>query len=337
MQVINDPNQIDKKKWSDFVKNHPDGNIFQTPEMFNAYQNTPNYLPIILVCQDCNGSILGVQSAVIQKEYKGIMGFFSARSIIFDGPLVQNGNIGVLNYLLFEYNKIIKRKVIYSQFRNSVDQSIFKETFAKNKFFYEDHLNILLDLRIDEIELFNNFSKSRKKGIRKAQKEEFVFEVIDKIEFIEEFYKLLSNSYNKIKLPFPNKVHFYKVYEYLNSGNVKLFSLSLNGESIVSLFSLIYKGTLYGYYMGTKNDPEVLKKKPIDLFFWHVFKWSMNNNIHFFNWMGAGKPDKSYGVRDFKMQFGGDLVNFGRYEKIHRPLCYLISRIGFNLWKKLKK
>ena len=102
------------------------------------------------------------------------------------------------------------------------------------------------------------------------------------------------------------------------------------------MFALIYNNTMYGYYMGSKNDPETLRKKPIDLFFWNIFKWSISNKLTSFDWMGAGKPDESYGVRDFKLQFGGELVNYGRYEKVHWPLGFFVSLIGFKLWKIIK-
>ena len=35
--VITNGNNIDKNKWSEFVYNHPHGNIFQTPEMYEVY------------------------------------------------------------------------------------------------------------------------------------------------------------------------------------------------------------------------------------------------------------------------------------------------------------
>ena len=38
--IIAAVNKIDKAKWSEFVYNHPHGNIFQTPEV---YQNTIKY------------------------------------------------------------------------------------------------------------------------------------------------------------------------------------------------------------------------------------------------------------------------------------------------------
>ncbi len=34
-------------KWADFVYNHPNGNIFQTPDMYQVYKHKKNYEPII--------------------------------------------------------------------------------------------------------------------------------------------------------------------------------------------------------------------------------------------------------------------------------------------------
>ena len=42
----------DKTRWSEFVYNHPHGNIFQTPEMAEVYKRTKNYEPITLAVVD---------------------------------------------------------------------------------------------------------------------------------------------------------------------------------------------------------------------------------------------------------------------------------------------
>ena len=52
--------------------------------------------------------------------------------------------------------------------------------------------------------------------------------------------------------------------------------------------------------------------------------------------MGAGKPgDGGYGVRDFKAEFGGKLVEYGRFKCILSPVLYRIGEIGVNIIKKL--
>jgi len=35
---------IDKQAWADFVLNHPNGSIFQTPQMYEVYEETPNFI-----------------------------------------------------------------------------------------------------------------------------------------------------------------------------------------------------------------------------------------------------------------------------------------------------
>ena len=80
--VITNVNNIEKNKSNEFVYNHPHGNIFQTPEIFDVYKKTKNYEPIFLAVANNSGEISGTLLAVIQKEYSGLLGNFTARSII---------------------------------------------------------------------------------------------------------------------------------------------------------------------------------------------------------------------------------------------------------------
>ena len=50
--------------------------------------------------------------------------------------------------------------------------------------------------------------------------------------------------------------------------------------------------------------------------------------------MGAGKPNVPYGVRDFKAEFGGQLVEHGRFLHICQPFLYRIGTLGVRLLKQ---
>ena len=106
-------NKIDRKQWSDFVFNHPQGNIFQTPEMFDVFMAVKNNQPLLTAVTNGDNEILGILVAVIQREHSGFLGKFTSRSIIWGGPLIVNDNKGVLDIILKEYNKIINKRVIY--------------------------------------------------------------------------------------------------------------------------------------------------------------------------------------------------------------------------------
>ena len=84
LRVINNIDNISKDRWADFVFQHTNGNIFQSPEMFEVYKNIKNYEPIFLAAINEQGEILEILVAVIQREVKGVLGFLTARSIIWE-------------------------------------------------------------------------------------------------------------------------------------------------------------------------------------------------------------------------------------------------------------
>ncbi|HOF07520.1 MAG: hypothetical protein WBH72_02770 [Bacteroidales bacterium] len=48
MQNFKITSTLNPAQWSSFVYDHPNGNVFQTPEMYEVYENTKNYEPIFL-------------------------------------------------------------------------------------------------------------------------------------------------------------------------------------------------------------------------------------------------------------------------------------------------
>jgi len=328
--------ELDREKWSEFVYDHPYGNIFQTPEMFEVYKNTKNYEPVFLAVENNNKEILAILLAVIQKEYSSFLGDFTARSIIFGSPILKTDNLDILDLILNEYNNIVRKKVIYSQFRNFWEQKNETAIFEKHDFVYEQHLNIIIDLNSDKDTLWENLSNSRRKGIRKAKGNNFVFGVTDSQKIIPTFYNLLSKTYKHSKLPHPKIDFFYAIHKELSPDKIKYFTLSKDQKNIVVLVALIFKNCLYGFYMGTIRDNEYLKMRPVDLFFWEVLCWAKENGCTTYDWLGAGKPNKEYGVRKFKLQYGGKITELGRYEKVHKPFLMKMGKMGLKIWQKLK-
>jgi serine/alanine adding enzyme len=328
--------KLAKNRWSSFVENHTNGNIFQTPKMYEVYQKTKNYEPIFLAILDNDDTILGVMLAVIQKEYSGIIGSLTARSIIFGGPLIKDENIEVLDVILKEYSTIVKRKAIYSQFRNFWDWQEPKNIFFKNGFEYEEHLNILVDLNKSEDELWKDVHSKRRNEIRRATKEGTMFLVKNDLESLRECYEILKSVYKKAKLPIPSFEFFKNIFDIFNENTgLKLFCAENKSKIIGCLVALTYKDIIYDFYAGAYL--EHYKKYPNDLIPWEIFLWGKENNYKYFDFGGAGKPEIPYGVRDYKKKFGGKVVNYGRFEKIHKPILLKIAKFGFMFWKGLKR
>jgi len=65
-------------------------------------------------------------------------------------------------------------------------------------------------------------------------------------------------------------------------------------------------------------------------------EFAIDNGLKLVDFMGAGKPDQKYGVRDFKLQFGGDLVEHGRFKQINNKFLYNLGIFGLKILSKFK-
>ena len=52
--------------------------------------------------------------------------------------------------------------------------------------------------------------------------------------------------------------------------------------------------------------------------------------------MGLGKPQDKYGVRDFKLRFGNNLVNYGRFGRRNKIL-YPIVQFAYNILREINR
>jgi lipid II:glycine glycyltransferase (peptidoglycan interpeptide bridge formation enzyme) len=120
-----------------------------------------------------------------------------------------------------------------------------------------------------------------------------------------------------------------------NRGYLKSILATFEGKIIGFRFLLGYNGLLYDWYAGSL--PEYKEKYPNDILPWEIMKWGISNGFKTFDFGGAGKPGINYGVRDYKMKFGGELVNFGRFEKVHKPFLLFIAKFAFTIWKQIKR
>lgn len=332
VKVIKYINSIDQKiKWNKFVNTHPNGNIFQTSEMFEVFLKTKNHTPLFFYIEESRtNDIIGVLSCVLIYQ-SAILRYFTSRCIVWGGPLVKGDDKQIASYLIKKLINEVRKVSIFLQFRNIFDISYFQDVFVSNGFTYEAHLDIIISLSQEWIQLKNNIRKSRLRNFTKSTNKGVVFHKINNPEEIREGYKLIEETYNRIKLPFPDYSHFKVLYDILNSPNNSLkniyyFSAMLGKIMVGIRVILAYNGMLYDYYAGSSS--EYKNYYPNDFLLVNILRWGTENRFNYFDFGGAGKPSVPYSVRDYKMQFGGELVEYGRYIKINKPILYFIGKVG---------
>lgn len=329
IEIISNP---DKGMWGKFVDDHPQGNIFQTPEMAEVYKNTKNYLPLTLVAIDSHSDeITALVNAAIIHEFKGPLKPLTSRSIIIGGPLYHDNPPGreSVRLLMERYDALAGRSALYTEIRNLWDTN---NPPLPQGYTFEEHLNFLIDLSVGKEKLWTNLSTSPRRGIAKSRKLGVTIKEISIKNEVESLYFLLKSSYDKARHPLSEKTLFDAVYEHLVPKKMaKIFLADYKDTSIGGVLLLLYKQHVYEWYRGSLR--EYSKLHPNDLLVWNSLEWGSSNNFLVFDFMGAGKPDQKYGVREFKRQFGGAMVNYGRYKKVHSPIKYWIANKGLAAYK----
>jgi len=331
MRIIH---QADRQKWSEFVKTHPQGNIFQTPEMYEVYKQTKNYEPLFLGVTSEDGDVLATLLAVIQRDYRNFLGGLTARSVIWGGPLIKDNDAAILAFILQEYENLLGDSAIYTQIRNLGDTGNI-HIFEEARFVYEEHLNIIVDLSKPEDLLWKEVHSKRRNEIRRAQKEGTYTRELVQMSDVEKMYGILREVYHNAKLPFADKSMFMAAFEMLKPvGLCRYFGAYNNGTLVGTICVLAYKQRLYDWYAGSLR--EYLNKHPNDLLPWEVFRWGKEHGYLIFDFGGAGSPHKDYGVRDYKKKFGGEFVSYGRFQRVHKPMKYSLAKMGYSAWRFLK-
>ncbi len=331
MKILNNISLIDRKQWVALVNRSPVASVFQTPELFDFFIDIGLYGIDALGVEE-NGVLKGLVVCVIQSEGKKMKKRLTTRVIINGGPLLDESITDeALKLLLFTVLSEFNKQCIYIETRNLNDYSRWRKTFEACGFEYQPHYNFHIDT--SEIEIEKRFDKSRRKRIRKALDNGVVINCDNAC--LPSFYSILSDLYcNRIHKPLPPYAMFESL---LNHPFAKyFFVVSPKGEVIGGqLILLLGNQVVYAWYCcGLDQDYRDLH--PSIMANYAAIRYAADNGFKRFDMMGAGKPGDNYGVRDFKAQFGGELVEHGRFLRINKPLVYKAGSFVLKLISKTK-
>lgn len=327
------PVKIEKNEWQKFVYDHPKGNIFQTPQMFYSYTCAKNYEPIFIACTSGEGEIIGLLVGSVFSEKSGILKKLISRSIVFGGPLLTP-KVNTVEFLT-QYDKIVREKAVYSRIINLFDNSNEYIGIESVGYKLNDHLNYNIDLTKGLEKIWNDIHNTRRRQVKRGFRRGITVEIGKEVKDLRPYYDILKNTYTNAGLPLQDFSFFENIYNNLTaSGNIIFFSAFDKEKLIGHRIILSYKNTLYDWFAG--DLPEARDKYTNDVLVWEVLKWGSENGFKRFDFGGAGEPGKEYGVRDFKKKFGGDLVAFGNYFKIHQPVKYVLLQNLLKVYRKIR-
>ena len=324
--------EIDLAAWESLLESSPYRSFFQSERCWQIY-SAMSFMEAFGAAVYEDGRLAGLVIGYIQKDGGRLKSFLSRRAVINGGPLLSTDiSPEALSSLLKEIRKILKGKAIYVEIRNFEDYSAFRPVFEKCGFGYQRHLNFHVDTSSAET-VENNLGKSRKRDIKQSLKQGAG--IVDKPSEnqIEEFYRVLQILYReKIKTPlFP-----YEFFRYLFLQEWARFLLVEYDGRIVGGSVCVFVPRCATYEWFVCGEDGVYKNiYPSTLATYAGIEFSQQASCTKFDMMGAGSPDKSYGVREFKAKFGGTLVEHGRFRHVFNPVLWSVGRLGVWIMKKL--
>lgn len=322
--------QIDISLWEKFVTDNPHATPFQTPDFYRLLNHAePSSGQAVCVVRE--DRILALAVIHIQRE-RGIKGFFSRRGVIFGGPLADPSFPEAIDLLLEAIDRLLRHRVIYLETRNLSDFSAFRTVFEGRGWVYHEHLNCVLGIESRE-QVLSGMSESRRRQIRMSLDNGATWEECGSLDDLMELYSLLRELYTKeVRLPLPS-LGFFTAFYNLQFG--KIFIVRHNGGIIGgSICPVLENRAIYTfYYYGLKDYHK--KIFPTHLALMAAIEYALKNGIGKVDFMGAGKPGKDYGVRDYKMKFGCELQEQGRFIRIESPLLYRIGESGLKISRRL--
>lgn len=328
-------NEINKQQWQLLLEQSATATWFQTPEAYEFYASVSEMIPFVTAVEN-NGKLRAVCVGYTTKETNAIKQYLTCRAIIIGGPLLVDDATDeeVATLLKAVTNAFTPYTLhptpIYIESRNFHDYSKWRNIFEQCGFAYQPHLNFHVDCMQEN--MLATMSESRRRQIKKAIKSGVEIIEAQSQDDVIAYYEILKDLYiNKVKTPlFP--VEFF--LSFFDNSFGKYLLVKYEGKIIGGIMCPILKArTIYEWFV-CGLDEQYKNQYPSVMATYAAIEYANSNNISCFDFMGAGKPDEAYGVRDFKARFGGEMVEHGRYLCVRKPLLYNIGKLGVKLLKR---
>ena len=281
--------------------------------------------------------LVGLVVGYVTKEHSKIKQYFTRRAIIIGGPLLaEDISNEALSMLLTSLKNLPSlqggdggRLPIYIETRNFHDYSKWKNVFEECGFTYQPHLNIQVTC-----DAAHTMSEQRRRQVKKAICNGATICEAQSEQEIRDWYKILHRLYcEKVRTPLFTEKFFFEFYR---KGFGKYLLVKYKDKVIGGMMCPVLEGkAIYEWYV-CGLDEEYRELYPSVMTTYAAIEYAKENHIPLFDFMGAGKPDEPYGVRDFKMEFGGEQVEYGRFLYIRKPMLFAIGKLGVKWLKRCR-
>ncbi|HCM59957.1 MAG TPA: hypothetical protein DIS74_06225 [Bacteroidales bacterium] len=331
LNIIDRVEEADRLKWSQLVSSACNGSLFQMPEFYDFLKESEEHNPFVFIGEH-DGSYDYLVSGSIQFSKNRLVRPFSRRAIVNGGMVTRDGaDCSELPAFLNSIAGRLKGRAVYLEIRNLHDYSRLAGFFDGNGFSRIPHLNYQVEITSVK-ETFSRLNQSRRRQVRKSLEGGAEVIVNPGSEEVMEFYAILRETYHRrVHKPLPDVEMFLRFHR---TGPGVYLLIRYNGRIIGGIMCPVFgKNAIYEWYVAGE-DGRHQGIYPSVLATWAAIEYGAMNGIGIFDFMGAGRPDEDYGVREFKSKFGGRQVEHGRFLKVFNKPVYNVGRLLYGKSKR---
>lgn len=304
----------------------PGSNTFHSKELFQIYELTPGYNPLLIIATE-DGQPIARLLAAIRKTNKWLPSSIVKQCVVYGtGEFItpslsrnKEREEEIFGEMLEHLTQEASRSCFLIEFRNLENAMFGYRFFRNNQFFPVNWLRVRNSLHsISKTQ--ERFSPSRIRQIKKGLANGAQVEEAHTIEEIEAFSRMLHKIYSsRIRRYFPNRDFFYHINNILITEKLARIFIVKYKEKIIGGSACIYSDeNAYLWFSGGMRKTYALQYPGI-LAVWKALEDAHHRGYQHMEFMDVGLPFRKHGYRDFVLRFGGKQSSTRRWFRIGWP------------------
>lgn len=299
--------------------------FFNSRELFDNYASLEGYDPLYLLAYE-NDALVGHWLFVIMQQAKHIPTVFVSRCVSYGYPDISSttDQINVLHAMLSTLTELLHHKVLYVEIRQVSYHEAFTPLFIQHHFHPIEWLNVVNQLPKTIEEAYKKLHNGKRRQIKNNERSGLLVRPAGSLNEVLAFVHVLQQRYAHLAKPLPPVNFFTQFFEITcKQGHGVILVAIYQNKILGGMLCPKDDSTLYEWYISSDNTTYHHITPGVSIT-WGAICYAIENNISRMDFMGAGVASKPYGVRNFKLCFGGDLIPVLRYQYKTSPLAYFM-------------
>ena len=278
-------------------------------------------------------------------EIKALLPLFEAKSVLF-GKRIVSTPYSMYTEIIAEEQEAaqklyhharklaVERNANYLEIRSKQEiPALEKAGFTVKK----DFTNFYLDLRQGLEEIWKQFPRSLRMGIKKAVKEGLTIREDNSKSGLDILYRLFLNTRKYRGVP----AYPYQMFEDIMSSfskEAKILVVEQNGTPVVAGLFYFYNDTVRYAYVGARHEESVSSMKPYYLLLWEAIKTASRKGYATLDYGGATPATNDGGLYAFKEQWSNKRAVINSYFSLNKSKTIPDQNtftLASTVWKKI--